>query len=127
MIPEIEATVIATVVRALPQVAGPHSGRYGEIATHLPGRRVAGVRVGPAGITVGVVVRYPATTAEVAAAVRAAVGRPASPLHVWIGDIAFPDTHLPVVPPSDAAARHAPARPGALPRRAPATTTRTTP
>ncbi|PPK65107.1 hypothetical protein V5P93_004153 [Actinokineospora auranticolor] len=94
MSPEIEATVIAAAVRALPQVAGPHRGRYGEIATYLPGHRIAGVRVRTAEITVGVVARYPATVAEVdsavRAAVRAAVGPALPALHVWIGDVALP-------------------------------------
>ncbi|MER5261827.1 hypothetical protein ABTZ99_07085 [Actinosynnema sp. NPDC002837] len=114
MIPEIEATVIATAVRALPQVAGPHSGRYGEIATHLPGRRVDGVRVRPAEIAVGVVARYPATTAEVdtavRVAVRAAIGRAVPALHVWIGDIALPDTRSPGAQPPGATADRTPAR-----------------
>ncbi|MEV8444077.1 hypothetical protein AB0425_42450 [Actinosynnema sp. NPDC051121] len=121
MTPEIEATVIATAVRTLPQVAGSHSGRYGEIATHLPGRRVDGVRVRPTEIAVGVVARYPATAAEVdvavRAAVRAALGRAVPALHVWIGDIALPDTRAPGThPPPGATADRAPA--GGLPERA---------
>lgn len=135
MTPEIEATAIATAVRALPQVAGPHNGRYGEIATHLPGRRVDGVRARPAEIAVGVVARYPATTAEVDAAVRAAVravlGQAVPPLHVWIGDVALPHTRSPGTrspgaTADRAAARGLPERPGtgAAARSAPVTTAR---
>ncbi|AXX30187.1 hypothetical protein KCV87_06040 [Actinosynnema pretiosum subsp. pretiosum] len=94
MTPDVEATAVAVAVSSLPQVAGPHAGRYGEIATLLPGRRVVGVRVRPDELVVGVVVRYPATTAEVDAAVRSAVhavlGPDRVPLHVWIGDVAPP-------------------------------------
>ncbi|WP_177154321.1 hypothetical protein [Actinosynnema pretiosum] len=116
MTPETEATLIATAVRALPQVAGPHSGRYGEIATLLPGHRVDGVRVRPGEIAVGVVARYPATTAEVDAAVRAAVARAvggATPVQVWIGDVALPGAP-PLTTPSSGA-HPADARPPVTP------------
>jgi hypothetical protein len=42
---EIDADRIATAVRASRSIAGLDSGRYGEIATYLPGRRVSGVRI----------------------------------------------------------------------------------
>lgn len=93
------AMVIAAAVKVLPQVAGPHSGRYGEIATLLPGRRIDGVRLRPDEIVIGVVAKYPATTAElsdaVRAAVHAAIGRVELPVHLWIGDIAFPRVAAP--------------------------------
>jgi hypothetical protein len=46
---EIDAERIATAVQTARHIAGLDSGRYGEIATYLPGRRVGGVRaaVGP--------------------------------------------------------------------------------
>lgn len=90
MTDEIDAAVLATAVTALPQVAALHSGRFGEIATLLPGRRVPGVRVRPEEITIGVTGRYPATAAEIATAVRAAVGPADRPVHVTIADIAPP-------------------------------------
>ncbi|UOZ04887.1 hypothetical protein [Amycolatopsis sp. WQ 127309] len=89
---EIDADRIAAAVTALPSVAGLHSGRFGEIATLLPGRRVPGVRARPDEITIGVTGRYPATVAEIGAAVRAAVGPADRPVHVRIGDMAPPAT-----------------------------------
>lgn len=85
---EVDAAAIAAAVSALPQVAGLHSGRFGEIATLLPGRRVAGVRVRPDEITIGVTGRHPNTAAEIGTAVRTVVGRPDRPVHVAIGDLA---------------------------------------
>ncbi len=86
---EVDADRIAAAVLVSPHVAALHSGRFGEIATYLPGRRIAGVRIRPDGITIGVTGRYPATTAEIAAAVRAALGPVDRPVHVRIGDLAL--------------------------------------
>ncbi|WP_439657607.1 hypothetical protein ACSHWB_35175 [Lentzea sp. HUAS TT2] len=85
---EIDADRIALAVTALPHVAGLHSGRFGEIATLLPGRRIAGVRIRPGGITIGVTGRYPATVTEIGDGVRAAIGPVDHPVHVHIGDVA---------------------------------------
>ncbi|WP_037305787.1 hypothetical protein [Amycolatopsis orientalis] len=85
---EIDADRIAAAVRARPHVAGLHSGRFGEIATLLRGRRIAGVRVRDDEITIGVTGRYPATAVEIGDDVRAAVGPIGLPVHVRIGDIA---------------------------------------
>ncbi|WP_380166347.1 hypothetical protein [Jannaschia sp. R86511] len=41
------ADVLAAAVLATPGVVGLHGGRFGEIGTYLPGRRVVGVRVSP--------------------------------------------------------------------------------
>ncbi|WP_410574784.1 hypothetical protein [Amycolatopsis sp. cmx-4-61] len=87
---EPDAAAIATLVTALPQITGLHSGHFGEIATLLPSRRVPGVRIRPTEITVGVTGRYPATAAEIGTAVRAAIGPVDRPVHVHIGDIAAP-------------------------------------
>lgn len=75
---------------ALPSVAGLHSGRFGEIATLLPGRRIPGVRIRPDEITVGVTGRYPATVTRISLDVRGAVGPVDRPVHVRIGDFAAP-------------------------------------
>ncbi|AIJ24762.1 MULTISPECIES: hypothetical protein [Amycolatopsis methanolica group] len=85
---EIDAGRIATAVQACPHVAGLHAGRFGEIATYLPGGRVPGVRIRPEEITVGVVGHYPAPVRDIAQEVRAAVGAVDRVVHVWIGDIA---------------------------------------
>lgn len=87
-----DAVVIAAAVAGLPEVAGPHGGRVGEIATLLPGLRVAGVRVADGEVTIGVVLRHPATATDAAAAVRAAVGPLDRPMHVFIGDLAASTT-----------------------------------
>ncbi|MGW5748720.1 hypothetical protein [Amycolatopsis sp. NPDC003861] len=87
-----DAVAIAAAVAGLPEVAGPHGGRVGEIATLLPGRRVAGVRVADDELTIGVVLRYPATAAAAAAAVRVAIGPLDRPVRVFIGDVAAPTT-----------------------------------
>ncbi|MDS0135887.1 MULTISPECIES: hypothetical protein [unclassified Amycolatopsis] len=87
-----DAVATADAVAGLPEVAGPHGGRVGEIATLLPGRRVAGVRVADDELTIGVVLRYPATAAAAAAAVRAALGPLDRPVRVFVGDVAVPTT-----------------------------------
>lgn len=85
-----DPVAIAGKLAGLPEVAGPHGGRVGEIATLLPGRRVAGVRVADDEVTVGIVLRYPATVTEAAASVRAAVGPLDRPVRVFVGDVAVP-------------------------------------
>jgi hypothetical protein len=92
---EIDADRIATAVQASRHIAGLDSGRYGEIATYLPGRRVSGVRIRPESVTIGVIGRYPATATEITAWVRAAVGPLDRPLHVHIGDVHIGDTAIP--------------------------------
>ncbi len=84
---EIDADRIAAAVQANRDVAGLDGGRYGEIATYLPGRRVSGVRIRPESVTIGVIGRYPSTATEIDAGVRAAVGPLDRPLHVYIGDL----------------------------------------
>lgn len=68
-----DADRIAAAVLACPSVAGLHGGRFGEVATYLPGRRVTGVRITPTGLSVHLIARYPATITEVDTAVRAAL------------------------------------------------------
>jgi hypothetical protein len=89
---EIDADRIATAVQASRHIAGLDSGRYGEIATYLPGRRVSGVRIRPDSVTIGVIGRYPATATEIDASARATVGPLDRPLHVHIGDLHIGDT-----------------------------------
>ncbi|QXV59285.1 hypothetical protein [Amycolatopsis sp. TNS106] len=87
---EIDADRIATAVRARPSIAGLHSGRFGEIATLLRGRRVPGIRIRDDEIIIGVVGRYPATAVEISDDVLVAVGQVDRPVRVRIGDIAPP-------------------------------------
>ncbi|GAA4547637.1 hypothetical protein [Pseudonocardia xishanensis] len=79
-----EVDLLAAAVLTSPYVAGLHGGRYGEIATYLPGRRVVGVRLRPgcgrpAGgstvteVEIHLTARYPAGLTDLDASVRAAV------------------------------------------------------
>jgi len=86
------AELAAAAALAVPGVAGLYPGAFGEIATHLPGRRVAGVRRRSTGdgtsIDVHVVALLGGDLRELAAAVhravRAAVG---GNVHVYVDDL----------------------------------------
>jgi hypothetical protein len=68
-----DADTVASIARAVPGVAGLHPGPFGEVATHLPGRRVAGVRIDDERIEVHLVLAADAHIRDTAAAVRQAV------------------------------------------------------
>ena len=100
--PELVAPVevvdlIAEAAQACPAVAGLHGGRFGQHTTCLPGRRVSGVTLSREEAVVGVVGSYPASVAEIAAQVRAAVGAvvPGVPVTVYIEDVLLPGQQLP--------------------------------
>ena len=82
---ELSADDVAAAVLACPLVVSLSGGRLGEVATYLPGRRVTGVRIGEAGITVHVVAAYGPTCAQVAAQVRQALQTVAGGLPVTVG------------------------------------------
>lgn len=88
---------IAEAARACPAVAGLHGGRFGQHTTYLRGRRVSGVRFSCEEIVVGVIGCYPASVAEIAAQVRAAVGAlmPAVPVTVNVEDLLLPGEGMP--------------------------------
>jgi hypothetical protein len=65
------AAAVADAVLLAPGVAGLRSGRFGEVATYLPGRRILGVRLRPDGVTVDVAVLFGHSVFVVAEAVRA--------------------------------------------------------
>jgi hypothetical protein len=76
---------LLAAVLAVPGVARMSGGRFGEVASYLPGRRVTGIRVAPECVTVHIVLR-PATPAlPVAKAVRHAVRALAGAVRVDIG------------------------------------------
>lgn len=80
------ADAVAAAVLRCPDVVALSGGRIGEVATYLPGRRVAGVRVGADGaLTVHVVGRYGPTVGQIAAQVRAAVVAAVGPVTVDVG------------------------------------------
>ena len=84
---------VAAAVLDCGAVARLHGGRFNAITSYLPGRRVMGVAVTASGVTVGVVGRYPATVAEIAAQVRTAVSTivPGLAVAVAVEDIDIAD------------------------------------
>ena len=64
---------VAAAVRDVPGVADLHTGAFGEVATHLPGRKVGGVQIRPDHCAVHVVLYWGAPVLATADRVRAAV------------------------------------------------------
>ncbi|WP_211268845.1 hypothetical protein [Actinoplanes subtropicus] len=80
---------IAGLVLAVPDVVRLHAGRFGEVATYLPGRRVTGVKLGDNSVEVHVVVGGRVPVRETAQLIHAAVATlVATPVHVYVEDIA---------------------------------------
>ncbi|MDQ3105206.1 MAG: hypothetical protein M3Q87_08335 [Actinomycetota bacterium] len=78
-------------VTAVPGVAAMHSGRFGEVATYLPGRRVPGVQLRDDRAEVHIVVDWGRDLLATAAAVRLAAEPLAGRLvHVVIEDVIHP-------------------------------------
>ncbi len=75
-VPVSEVTVadeIAGLVLAVPGVVELHPGRFGEVATYLPGRRVAGVKLGDETVEIHVVLAYGTPIRAVAQQIHAVV------------------------------------------------------
>lgn len=87
------ADVLAAAVLATPGVAGLHGGRYGEIGTYLPGRRVVGVRVDDDTVELHLIVE-PSYLPGVGDAAREAVRLIAQgrDVHVVVADVIDPHT-----------------------------------
>ena len=68
-----EADVIAATVRNCPSVVDLTGGRFGEVATYLPGKRITGVRLTDDRIEVHLVGRYGIPIPVLAAEIRAAL------------------------------------------------------
>ncbi|GIG23670.1 hypothetical protein Cch01nite_43940 [Cellulomonas chitinilytica] len=82
------AEVVAAVVLAVPGVVRLHGGRFGELGTYLPGRRVTGVRIGDEGTEVHVVLSDVVPIPRVAAQVQRAVSAVAPmPVRIHVEDI----------------------------------------
>ncbi|HVL05800.1 MAG TPA: hypothetical protein VM388_07420 [Acidimicrobiales bacterium] len=83
---------VAAAAKACPLVAGLSGGRFGEIATYLPGRRILGLREADGTVEVHVVARWGTPLPELAEEVRAAVTPRAGglPVAVFIEDIELP-------------------------------------
>ncbi len=82
------ADAIELVVLTVPGVTGLHPGAFGEVATYLPGRKVAGVRLSPDVTEVHLCVAMGSDLLGIAEAVRAVV-QPlvAPPVHVYVEDV----------------------------------------
>ncbi|WP_137149517.1 Asp23/Gls24 family envelope stress response protein [Mycolicibacterium sp. CR10] len=79
---------IAEAVSAVDGVAGLHGGMFGEAATYLPGRRVAGIRLDEHGTEVHVSLLFGYPVRPTAEAVRDAVAPLVSgPVHVTVEDV----------------------------------------
>lgn len=84
---------IAAAVVAVPGVAALHPGMFGEVATYLPGRRVAGVRVREHGVDVHVSVRFGVPIRQVAERIQTAVAAIESgPIAITVEDVVPADT-----------------------------------
>jgi hypothetical protein len=83
---------VADAAAACPPVAGLVGGRFGEVATYLPGRRIVGVRRVDGVIEIHVVARWGTPLPEAAEVVRAAVAPAAAgaPVSVFVDDIEVP-------------------------------------
>jgi hypothetical protein len=80
---------IAALVLAVPDVTRLHAGRFGEVATYLPGRRITGIKLGDDLIEVHVVVAGQVPVRRTAQLVHAAVATVvATPVHVFVEDVA---------------------------------------
>jgi uncharacterized alkaline shock family protein YloU len=85
--PEL-AEVIAAAVIAVAGVAELHGGMFGEAATYLPGRRVAGIRLNDSDTEVHVSLLFGFPVRSTADAVRDAVAPLVSgPVHVTVEDV----------------------------------------
>jgi uncharacterized alkaline shock family protein YloU len=86
--PPTPAEVVAAAVLAVPGVVRLHGGRFGELGTYLPGRRVTGVRIDDEGTEVHVVVSDRVPVPHTAAQVQRAVSAVAPmPVRVHVEDI----------------------------------------
>lgn len=86
--------LIADLVRAHPSVVRLDGGPLGLVATHLPGRKVLGVRaVAGEPIEISVVLEIGSRVPEVSSTLREAVRQVAGdvPVHIAVTDMVFPD------------------------------------
>jgi uncharacterized alkaline shock family protein YloU len=83
-----QADRIAQAVLAVPGVAALHAGMFGEVGTYLPGRRIAGVRVGAEAVDVHVSLVFDVPVRVTAAAIRRAVhALTPLPVNVTVEDV----------------------------------------
>jgi hypothetical protein len=88
----VDVDAVAAAVRACPAVDGLRGGGPGEVATYLPGRRIVGVQVTPAGLVVAVRGRWGVSAAALAGQIRSVVAAlaPGRPVEVRLVEVADP-------------------------------------
>ncbi len=97
------ADLVAATVLAVDGVVGLHGGMFGEAATYLPGRKVAGVRISEDGAQVHLTVGYGRPVHPLAEAVRRAVAPMVTgPVDVVVEDVSPEDVSPEDVSPGDA-------------------------
>jgi hypothetical protein len=87
----VNVDAVAAAVRACPAVENLDGGRFGEVVTYLPGRRVPGVRVASDAVLVQIRGRWGVPAVEVATQIRRALagltaGRPVDVILADVGD-----------------------------------------
>ncbi len=89
----VDPDAVSAAALSCPEVAGLSGGLVGEVATYLPGRSVAGVRITDDEVEIHIVARWCANLPEVADAVRRAVKPVTGGLRVsvYVEDIEVPD------------------------------------
>ena len=97
---DVDPDDVSARVLACPAVAGLSGGPFGTVATYLPGRSVAGIRVGTDTVEVHVVVRYGPTVIELVGQIRQALtGHTLDrPVDIVVEDVADPVVDPPVGP-----------------------------
>lgn len=87
-----EADAVAAAVLACPGVSGLHEGGWRPVATYLPGRRVAGVRLDEQRIQLSVTVSPGSRVPDLVASIRASLAGLARgrPVDVQVADIQDP-------------------------------------
>ncbi|MEO9221247.1 MAG: hypothetical protein ABI251_05620 [Mycobacteriaceae bacterium] len=80
--------VVAAAVLGVGGVAALHGGAFGEVATHLPGRQVAGIRLREDGADIHLTLIFGVSVSATAQRVREAVaGLISGPVHVTVEDV----------------------------------------
>ncbi|HZI98040.1 MAG TPA: hypothetical protein VFD41_11010 [Actinomycetales bacterium] len=96
--PDLSADAVAAVVGDVPSVRLHEGSAAG---THLPGRRVSGVRMRGRDVEIHAAVVYPTTVEEAAVAVRLALAvLPVGRVDVTIDDVVLPEDDDPTDGPS---------------------------
>jgi hypothetical protein len=102
--PPTLAEQVAAAVGAHPSVVRLHGGTFGDLATHLPGRRLVGVRLGVAGepVELGVVLLLDRPIPGVVRSLRRLVSGMCggAPVDVTVGDVVVPGMAAGAEPPT---------------------------